>query len=203
MMRAMTAGIAALLAGVICALPAAAETIYKYRQADGRTVYSNRLERGLELIETFEYRYSGPASATSPRDASQSDAEGEARIKKQLDTLQAAWTEVQDATRALEAAEERLRAGVDPRGGERESVAAGASPFAPPPSPPDVGGPIPLPPSVGGVPAAASPAIGGPMSGRRGRASPEYLARIDALEADVRKARERLNTALQKYNQLR
>jgi hypothetical protein len=41
------------------------------------------------------------------------------------------------------------------------------------------------------------------MSGRRGRASPEYLARIDALEADVRKARERLDAALRKYNQLR
>jgi hypothetical protein len=199
----MRSRIAALLAGLMCALPAAAETIYKYRQPDGRTVYSNRLERGLELIETFEYRFSEPASAPKSKAASQSDAEGEARIKKQLDTLQAAWSEVQDATRALAAAEERLRTGLEPQAGDREAVDSAPAPFAPPPPPPAVGGPIPLPPSVGGVPAVASPAVGGSMSGRRGRASPEYLARIDALEADVRKARERLDAALRKYNQLR
>jgi hypothetical protein len=41
------------------------------------------------------------------------------------------------------------------------------------------------------------------VSGRRGRPSPEYVARMEALEAGVRTARERLDTALRKYNQLR
>ena len=166
MMRAMLVRIVALLACLLFSASAAAETIYKYRHADGRTVYSNRLEPGLELIETFEYRIPAPAAKAKFRAASQSDAEGEARIKKQLDSLQAGWMEVQEATRVLAAAEERLRAGEEPQAG-------------------------------------ASPAVGGAMSGRRGRPSPEYVARMEALEAGVRTARERLDTALRKYNQLR
>ncbi len=165
-MFSMPVRIAALLACLFFAASAAAETVYKYRHADGRTAYSNRLEPGLELIETFEYRISGPASAPKSRAASQSDAEAESRIKKHLDALQAGWTEVQDATRALAAAEERLRAGEEPQAG-------------------------------------ASPAVGGAMSGRRGRPSPEYVARVEALESGMRAARERLDTALRKYNQLR
>ena len=159
MMFSMPVRIAALLACLFFAASAAAETVYKYRHADGRTVYSNRLEPGLELIETFEYRISGPASAPKSRAASQSDVEGEARIKKHLDALQAGWTEVQEATRALAAAEERLRAGEEPQAG-------------------------------------ASPADAGAMSGRRGRPSPEYVARMEALEAGVRTARVRLDAAL-------
>ena len=162
----------------------AAETVYKYRRADGRTVYSNRPLPRLELIETFEYKFADPAAA-SPVE-SRSAAEGEARIKKHLGALQAAWTEVQDATRALAAAEARLRAGVEPQGGDRAGVDSGTAP-----------------PGAGGIPAPASPSVGGSMSGRRGRASPEYVARMEALEGDVRTARERLDTALRNYNQLR
>ena len=175
MMLAMPLRIAALLAWLLHCAFAAAETIYKYRHADGSTVYSNRLEPGLELIETLEYRHSEPASVAKATTESQSDAEREARIKKQLDALQTAWTEVQDASRALGAAEERLRAGQDPRAADRESE----------------------------VSASAPPAAGATMSGRRGRPSPEYVARMEALEAGVRRARERLDTALRKYNQLR
>jgi hypothetical protein len=186
MMLAMLARIAALLACLLLSAAAAAETIYKFRHADGRTVYSNRLEPGLELIETFEYKIPAPAAKANSRAASQSDAAGEARIKKQLDALQAGWTEVQEATRALALAEERLRAGQEPQASDREGVASGS-----------------VPPAAGGVPASAAPAVGGSMSGRRGRPSPEYLARMEALEAGVSTARERLDTALRKYNQLR
>jgi hypothetical protein len=186
MMLAMPVRIAALLACLLLSASAAAETIYKYRHADGRTVYSNRLEPGLELIETFEYKIPAPAAKAKPRAAPQCDAEGEARIKKQLDALQAGWTEVQEATRALALAEERLRAGQEPQAGDRECVTGGSAP-----------------PAAGGVPASAAPTAGGAMSGRRGRPSPEYVARMDALEAGVRTARERLDTALRKYNQLR
>ena len=186
MIPGMRARIAALLACLLCAGAAAAETVYKYRFPDGRTVYSNRLEPGLELIETFEYRFAPPAPAPKPGAASKSDAEGEARIKKQLDALQAAWTEVQEATRALATAEDQLRAAQEPQAGDREGVASGSAAGA-----------------VGGVPPSPSPAVGGAMSGRRGRPSPEYVARMEALEAGVRTARERLDTALRKYNQLR
>ena len=166
--------------------PAAAETVYKYRRADGRVTYSNRLVPGLELIETFEYKFDAPAPASAPTGPSKSDVEGEARIRKQLDRLEAAWSEVQEATRALAAAEEKFRVGEEPQDVDRLGVASGNSS-----------------PGAGGVPAAGSPFTGAPASGRRGRASPEYLARMEALEAGVRNARARLDEALRKYNQLR
>jgi len=174
----------ALAAMLLAAGTAAADTVYKYRRPDGRTVYSNRLEPGLELIESFEYRF-GPAKPALAGTA-KSDAESEARIRRQLDALQSAWTEVQDAQGALAAAEERRRTESDLQAGEHPGVATGAAP-----------------PAAGGVPPPAPPAVGGPMSGHRGRPSPEYVARIRALDADVAAARERLDRALRAYNQLR
>ena len=57
----MIARIVAFAACFLAPGAACAETVYKYRRPDGRTLYSNRLEPGLELIETFEYRFSAPA----------------------------------------------------------------------------------------------------------------------------------------------
>jgi len=185
-MAPMFARIALLAACLLFAASATAETIYKYRRADGRVVYSNRPVPRLELIETFDYKPPEPAAAPAGAAPSKSDAEGEARIRKYLDSLQKAWTEVQDATRALAAAEARQRAGVEPKEGERLGVASGAAP-----------------PAAGGVPPSGPPDTGGAMSGHRGRPSPEYVARMAALEADVKAARERLDAALARYNQLR
>lgn len=163
-----------VLAALLLLAPAvAAETIYKYRRADGRMIYSNRPIPGVELIEAFEYKPAKPAAARV--DTPKSGAAGEERIKGYLAALEKAWTEVQDASKALAAAEERLRAGVEPQSGEREGVATSTAP----------------------------PTAGASMSGRRGRASPEYMARMQALEADVQSARTRLDTALRRYNQLR
>jgi Tfp pilus assembly protein FimV len=186
MMLTMPARIALLAACLLLAASASAETIYKYRRADGRVVYSNHPVPRLELIETFDYKFPAPAAAPASPAQSKADAEGEARVKKYLDSLQKAWTEVQDATRALAAAEARQRAGVEPREGERLGVASGTAP-----------------PAAGGVPPSGPPATGGAMSGHRGRPSPEYVARMEALEADVKAARQRLDAALSRYNQLR
>ena len=180
----MPIGFCALIACLLFASAAAADTVYKYRRPDGRTIYSNRLEPGLELIETFDYKFAGPAP--SPPGSTRATAEEEVRIRKQLDALQAAWTEVQDATQALAAAEERLGKGPELQDGDRVGVASGIAP-----------------PGAGGVPAGAPPAIGGPMSGHRGRPSPEYLAKVAELERDVSFARARLDAALHRYNQLR
>ena len=156
------------------------------REAEGESQVIDLVaqRRGLELIETFEYRFADPVPARPG--AAKSDLEGEARIKKYLAALQAAWTEVQDATRGLAAAEKSLRAGLEPQSGDREGVASGTAP-----------------PGAGGVPSPSPPAVGGAMSGRRGRASPEYLARLAALEGEVRAARARLDAALRRYNELR
>jgi len=184
-MPAMPGRIAALLACLLLVAAAEADTVYKYRRPDGRTIYSNKLEPGLELIETFEYKFSGPAPARSS--AAQSDAEGEARITKRLDGLQSAWTEVQDARRELALAEERLRAGGEVQEGDRIGVVTGAAP-----------------PAVGGVPNTGRPATGGTMRGAaRSRAAPEYTERVEALESDVKAARARLDAALRRYNELR
>ena len=185
MMRSMPERLALLLACSLLIGAAHAETFYKYRRPDGRTVYSNKPEPGLELIETFEYKFADPAPARSG--AAQSDAEGEARITKRLDDLQAAWTEVQESRAALAQAEERLRAGKVEQEGDRIGVVTGAAP-----------------PAVGGVPKTGRPATGGTMRGAtRSRASPEYVARVEGLEADVAAARARLDAALRRYNELR
>jgi hypothetical protein len=179
-------GLIALLLASFLLVPAAeAETVYKYRRPDGRTIYSNKLEPGLELIETFQYKFADPAPARPG--AAQSAVEGEARIEKRLDELQVAWTEVQDARSALALAEERLRVGSEPQEGDRIGVVTGAAP-----------------PAVGGVPRTGRPATGGTMRGAvRSRPSPEYVARVEALEADVASARARLDAALRRYNDLR
>jgi Tfp pilus assembly protein FimV len=177
-------GLAALLPALLAAGAAAADTVYKYRRPDGRVVYSNRPVPRLELIETFDYQFS-PA-APPDKAAAKSAAEGEARIRDYLATLEAAWNEVQAANKALAAAEARLRAEEEPQAGERTGVASGSAS-----------------PATGGVPAASPPAVGGPMSGRRGRANPEYVARMQALEGEVASARARLDAALKRYNSLR
>jgi hypothetical protein len=177
-----------------------AETVYKYRRADGQVTYSNRPIAGLELIETFEYSFAAPAPTPRSADAAKGDVEGEARIRKYLDSLQAGWTEVQEAGKVLAAAEERLRAGDAPELEEGRALGGPKKPPAPP-----VGGPqAPAVPAAGG-PAPVAPApVGGPMGTRRGGGrSPEYAERMQSLEAEVQAARTRLDTALRRYNELR
>lgn len=174
------------LACLALALPAAAETVYKYRGADGKMTYSNRLLRDAELIETFEYNFPAAARASSRGTASNADAAVDARMKTHLAALDKAWEEVQLATRSLAAAEARLAAGEAPLEGESTALASAPAPVAP---------------AVGG---AAPPAAGGPMGTRRGGGrNAEYFERMARLEADVAKARTRLDKALREYNQLR
>ena len=211
MMCPMNARILAFAACLLAAGAAAAETVYKYRRADGRVTYSNRLLPGLELIETFDAKYAEPAAA-SPG-ATKSDTDADARIKKRLAAFEAAWTEVQEATKALNLAQARLDAGVGPLESEGTSL-AGPPPVKPgdpiPPSvlvqvDPQIGGPqAPAKPEMGGPSKATSPSVGGPMGTRRGGGrNAEYAERMASLEADVRTARERLDAALRNYNRLR
>lgn len=174
------------------------QTIYKYRGADGRTVYSSERLRGLELIETLEY-VPPPPQAQQPG-AAESARQAEERIRRHIEDLNFAWDEVRDAQQALADAEARQRAGVEPLESEPTSIAGPARP-----APPAVGGPAPpAPPAVGGPGAAAPPAVGGPAGTRRGGGrSPEYAERLGKLEADVAEARARLERAIQRYNALR
>ena len=179
---------------------AAAETVYKYRLANGQMTYSNRLIRGAELIETFDYKFAPPAAPD--RSAPKAAAKADENIKLQLARLDKAWSEVQDATRALAAAEVRQAAGDAPLPGEAGALAGAPAAALPPP---DAGGPqASASPAVGGPAPAASPAVGGPMGTQRGGGrNAEYFERKAVLDADVFKARARLDAALKAYNQLR
>jgi len=171
---------------LMLASAAAAETIYKYRGADGRTLYSNRPISGAKLIESYEHEASAPPPH---RDPSKYEAEAESRIKERIAALDKAWSEVQESGRALAAAEARSAAGAAPEEGEARGLGTPADS---------------APPAVGGPSAAVPPAVGGRMgSGRGGGVSPEYQARIEALEAAVRTTRARNDAAWRRYNELR
>jgi hypothetical protein len=199
MKRSTIPRIAVPLACLLVASAAAAETVYKYRRADGQVLYSNRPVRGVELIETFDYRIpAAPVSVSAG--AAVNAAEADARIKQYLASLDAAWRDVQDAGRALAAAEEKLRKGEEPLAEEVRALSGPATPDEV-----TIGGPQPPAASAVGGPLPAAPAaVGGPLGTRRsGGRSPEYAARLQALENQVQVARERLETALRNYNQLR
>jgi hypothetical protein len=189
-----------LLACLLLSSAAAAETIYKYRLPNGQMTYSNRLLRGAELIETFDYKFAPPAA--QDRSAPKAAAKADENIKLHLARLDKAWSEVQAATRALAAAEARQAAGEAPLPGETGAF-AGPPAAALPPS--DAGGPqAPAAQAVGGPAPAASPAVGGPTGTQRGgRRNAEYFERMARLDADVFQARARLDEALKAYNQLR
>jgi Domain of unknown function (DUF4124) len=205
---------ACVLLSCLFALTVDAETVYKYRAADGTVTYSNRQLRNAELIETFEYKIPA-ATPAAPRSAPpQAGIESDKRMKVHLSALNKAWDEVQSATRALAAAESRLAAGDAPL--EPEGTSLGG-PVALAPS--EIGGPqAPASPAAGGPQPPATPqkgqtqaqahaaaqAVGGPMGTRRGGGrNAEYFERRSVLEADVAKARTRLDRALSDYNQLR
>ena len=191
---------AAVLVFLICAGEAAGGTIYKYRTMDGRTVHSDRpLTEGV-LLEKFDYQF--PTAPPAQYEAERKKRlAAEERIRSRLRALDEAWQELQDAYGALATAEERLRAGGEPEEGEPDQL-VGPRVLAPP----AVGGPQPpAPPAVGGPQAPASPAVGGPLGKRRGGGgrSPAYVARMEALEADVKAARAKVEAAQQRYNSLR
>jgi hypothetical protein len=120
--------------GLLLASAAAGETIYKYRQADGRVVYSNRPLPDAVLLEQFEYELSAPAGIEGDREKNRLEAEQ--RIAKHLAALEQAWNEVQEARQALARAEERLRTEIEPTADESRQLAAPADT-----APPAAGGP--------------------------------------------------------------
>lgn len=197
----MKAFLLALLVFSLCAGEAAGDTIYKYRRADGRMVYSNQpLAEGV-LVETFEYRFPEPAQARTEPDKEKQRLEAEERIRTHLSALEQAWQELEQAKLALVQAEERLRKGAELRDDEARQLAGPAQP-----TPPAAGGPQPpAPPATGGPGKPAPPAVSGPLGTRQsgGGRSPEYATRMQALEADVAAAREKMEAAQRRYNALR
>jgi hypothetical protein len=191
--------VAGLVAGLPFASPAAGETIYKYRRADGQLIYSDRPLSHAALVEQFGYEPAIPVRSQGEPDKSLLEAEE--RIRNQLAARDHAWQEVQDARLALARAEERLRAGAEPTEDEPKQLVGPGNP-----APPAAGGPqTPARPASGGPQPSARPAVGGPMGSRHGGGgrSAEYQARTKLLEANVVAAQARLDVALGRYNALR
>lgn len=186
---------------LLCAGEAAGVTIYKYQGVDGRTIFSDRpLAEGV-LLEKFDYQFPEPAPAQTESEKKKQLFDAEERIRSYLNALDKAWQELQDARKALASAEERLRVGVEPKEGEATQL-VGPRLLAPPAR----GGPQPpAPPARGGPQPAVPPAAGGTLGKRHGGGgrSAEYVARMEALEADVAAARARVDAAQLRYNSLR
>jgi hypothetical protein len=216
----MNRHLALAAACLLLASSAWAERVYKYRHADGRIEYSNRVLRGPELLEVLQTTHAAPAPA--PRVDPKQAAAADERLRKRAAALDAAWLEVREASSALAAIEARLSAVAEPRADEARAEAGTVVLPTPPPgsnqtpalSPSDaVGGPGspavggaagPASPAVGGPQPGALPAVGGSMTGRRGGGrSAAYVERLSALEADVASARARLDAALANYHKLR
>lgn len=216
--------VSALIVCLLLASAATAETIYKYRDANGTVTYSSRPVPGAELIETID----NPAFAPAPSaPASGAGAAADRRISAQIAARDKAWTEVQDATRGLALAEKRRSDGVPPLLEENASL-AGPELVVPLPDMTGktdaekaaivtaatekaqndsqaIGGPQrSASPAVGGRLPGASASVGGSMArlGGGGR-NQDYINRMATLETDVRVARTRLDLALYNYNQLR
>jgi hypothetical protein len=169
------------------AVPAAAQTIYKYERPDGTFLYSDKPVKGAKLVERFTVaqaprQQTPPAQpqAGQPPRPSAPPARGEPRsevpsenppnmpqnpapppAQSQTSALDAANAEVIAAQKALDDAKARLAQGGEPQPGERSGNAGGKS----------------------------------------SRLNDDYFARQQQLEAEVKEANQRLELAYQRRSQ--
>jgi hypothetical protein len=176
---------------ILVAAPSFAETIYKYVSEDGSVMYSSdpipgaKAEKRLELDPTTNV-FERPA-------VRERDDERLSELRAQQEDEDAAREEVLRARAALDAAEASLAAGQEPLPGERRgtcvprrnaAAAGGAIACA---TLPGIGEPS----GAGGIPGAQ--ANGVVLSREEG-----YDERIARLQAEVEKARLRLEQAIAK-----
>jgi hypothetical protein len=125
MMRATLRLVAAV--ALAWAIAAPAQTIFKYRAPDGRTVYSDRPVAGATLEEEFERAPApDPAAASSQEQAARARArEVNERAAERTRALDAVTAEIGAATAALERGRQALEAGREPLEGERIGTYSG------------------------------------------------------------------------------
>jgi hypothetical protein len=106
-------GILAIL--LAAAIPAAAETVYKYQRPDGKVVYSDSPVEGAKLIGQFDLV---PTPVSPEPAAPHPDATGGLAEQREA-VLGIADERIKAADRALMAAEERQQQAMEPLPGER------------------------------------------------------------------------------------
>jgi hypothetical protein len=111
----------AMLAGA-----ASAQTIYRYRTPDGRTIFTDRPVPGAVLEEELQRAAQpDPAAVAAQRAAARERArEASDRAADRIAALQSVDQEIRAATVALQQARAALDAGREPLPGERTGVAA-------------------------------------------------------------------------------
>ena len=110
----MTAIKGILVILLAAAIPAAAETVYKYQRPDGKVVYSDSPVEGAKLIGQFDL----VPTPASPEPASRPDATGGLAERREA-VLDIADERIKVADRALMAAQERQQQAMEPLAGER------------------------------------------------------------------------------------
>jgi hypothetical protein len=116
---------AALLVLAAVAVPAAAQTVYRYVTPDGRTIFSDQPVPGARLQGTVAPP-APPSGAPAPvesRTPPPAQPAGDTRAQR----LREATQEMEAATQALAQARAQLEAGKEPLPGERTGTAGGGS----------------------------------------------------------------------------
>jgi len=119
-------GIVVLFAAA-SAIPALADTVYKYERPDGRLIYSDSPVKGAKLIGQFDLVPSPPAEPAPPPAKTSADEIADRRGA----ALDEADARIKAADRALTAALERQQKGMEPLPGERVGNVGGHSRLAP------------------------------------------------------------------------
>ena len=101
---------------------AAADTIYKYQRPDGRIVYSDSTVKGAKRIGVLDL----PTPPPPVRRAEASPFSSDLAVTRRAE-LAAADQEIREATRVLNEAQARQKAGEEPLPGERLGMVGGNS----------------------------------------------------------------------------
>lgn len=104
---------------------AAAQTIYKYQSSDGRTVYSDKLPRGVKAQK--ELTPDSELSVVAPPVAMADTGKANERITQQLSRRDDLWAERNQALARLQTARTAKADGEEPQAGERSGKVGGGS----------------------------------------------------------------------------
>ena len=119
--------ISLVLAALVAALPAAAQTVYRYVTPDGRVIFSDSPVPGARLERTI----APPAPVSAPPAPAPVESREPAAADKaapdRFARLRAADAEVNAATQALGTAQAQLASGKEPLPGERTGTVGGGS----------------------------------------------------------------------------
>lgn len=121
--------VVAALISAACSLAEA--SVYKYRETDDSTLYSDMPDPDGTLVRRLKEEWPPSSQSAAGRGLSLADSSPEGLAESQMDALDAADEEIRAADRALREAQERQRKAVEPLPGERVGNVGGHSRLRP------------------------------------------------------------------------